>query len=43
MPDVKSKTRFLLHGANGYTGRLATELAAEKSSMSSFLVATKTC
>jgi len=30
MPGRGSKTRFLLYGAYGYTGRLATELAAAK-------------
>jgi short subunit dehydrogenase-like uncharacterized protein len=30
MPDRGSKTRFLLYGAYGYTGRLAAELAAAK-------------
>jgi short subunit dehydrogenase-like uncharacterized protein len=30
MPGRGSKTRFLLYGAYGYTGRLAAELAAAK-------------
>jgi short subunit dehydrogenase-like uncharacterized protein len=30
MPGNRSKTRLLLYGAYGYTGRLAAELAAEK-------------
>ena len=30
MPGRGSKTRFLLYGAYGYTGRLTAELAAAK-------------
>jgi short subunit dehydrogenase-like uncharacterized protein len=30
MPASGSKTRLLLYGAYGFTGRLATELAAQK-------------